>query len=356
MGAIYRHLIRPVLFRFDPEQAHRLALAALPLLRDRPATMTERLATTVAGVPFVHPIGLAAGYDKAGTGGSLFGRLGLSHVEVGTVTPRPQEGNPKPRLFRYPAREALVNRMGFNNPGAEVVAENLARRTETSRAVRIGINAGKQRETPIEEAAADYRAVIARLLPHADYLVVNISSPNTPGLRSLEEADLLRPLLDEVRAGAERRAAEAGIRRPPLFAKFSPDLPDEKLEASADAARAARFEGVVVTNTTVDHRALGAGAGEEGGLSGRPLAARALEAARIARRAVSGELAIIGVGGVFSGEDAYARIRAGASLVQVYTALVYEGPSLPRRIARRLDELLARDGFRSVADAVGTEA
>ncbi|MFH1279397.1 MAG: quinone-dependent dihydroorotate dehydrogenase [Candidatus Eisenbacteria bacterium] len=356
MGVFYRNLLRPLLFRADPERVHRAALAALPLLPGRRPPEGARLGIRVAGVPFVHPVGLAAGYDKEGTGAGLFGRLGFGHVEVGTVTPRPQTGNPAPRLFRVPEKGAVVNRMGFNNPGAEAVARNLAARfAADGRTIRIGVNAGKQKETPLEEAAADYRAVIGRLLPFADYLVINISSPNTPGLRSLEEAEFLRPLLESAREEAERAAGAAGTNRPPLFAKLSPDLPADRLEAAADAARAARFDGVVVTNTTVDHSAVAGILDEEGGLSGRPLAARALEAVRVVRKGVAGELAIIGVGGVFSGADAYERIRAGASLVQIYTALVYEGPGLVRRMVRDLDRLLARDGFRNVEEAVGTE-
>lgn len=354
MGAYYRVLLRPILFRADPERVHRAALAALPLLPARRPPEGERLRVRAAGVSFIHPVGLAAGYDKEGSGAGLFGRLGFGHVEVGTVTPRPQEGNPRPRLFRVPERKAVVNRMGFNNPGAEAVARNLAARLAADGGrVRIGVNAGKQKETPLEEAAADYREVVARLLPLADYLVVNISSPNTPGLRSLEEADLLGPLLTEVREEAERTAG--GGKRPPLFVKFSPDLTNGNLEAAADAARSARFDGVVVTNSTVDHGGVAGLLDEAGGLSGRPLAARALEAVRLVRKAVSGELAIIGVGGIFSGADAYARIRAGASLVQVYTALVYEGPGLVRAMVRELDRLLERDGFRNVEEAVGTD-
>jgi len=356
MSGFYRRLVRPLLFRLDPERVHGAALAFLPFMPDRPPPTGGRLAIEVAGIAFPNPVGLAAGYDKGGNRAATLSRLGFGFVEVGTVTPRPQAGNRRPRLFRFPSREALVNRMGFNNPGAEAVARALAgQRAGGTVRSPIGVNTGKQRETDLEEAAADYRNVIDRLLPLADYLVVNISSPNTPGLRSLEKASSLAPLLAELSRSVSDRARDAGLQRPPLFAKLSPDLADDEMGESAAAAMGAGADGLIVTNTTTDLSLLDPGIEMEGGLSGRPLADRALEAVRIVRRATPDGTPIIGSGGIFSGEDAYRRIRAGASLVQIFTSLVYEGPGVVRKIVRDLDRLLARDGFRNVSEAVGTE-
>lgn len=356
MSVFYRRLVRPLLFRIDPERVHRAALALIPLLPDRPPPTGSRLVVEVAGIAFPNPVGLAAGYDKGGSRAAALSRLGFGFIEVGTVTPRPQEGNERPRLFRFPSHRALVNRMGFNNPGAETVARALAgQRADGMVRSPIGVNTGKQRETDLEEAAADYRCVIDRLLPLADYLVVNISSPNTPGLRSLEKASSLAPLLAELSRAVSDRARHAGQRRPPLFAKLSPDLADEEMGESAAAAVEAGVDGLVVTNTTTDLSLVDRESGMEGGLSGMPLAERALEAVRIVRRAAPEGTPIIGAGGIFSGEDAYRRIRAGASLVQIFTSLVYEGPGVVRSIVRDLDRLLERDGFRNVSDAVGTD-
>jgi len=354
MSGIYRAILRPFFFRFDPERVHEAVMGLMPLM-PLPAPRTgPRLRTRVFGLDFPHPVGLAAGFDKEGRLPAAIARFGFGHIEAGTATPRPQGGNPKPRLLRVPAEEALVNRMGFNNPGAERVAANLRRLPPRERRrYVVGANVGKQRETPLEEAAADYAAAAVPFLGAADYLVVNVSSPNTPDLRSLEVAESLRPLLETVRRAAGGGAAAGG---PPLLAKLSPDLSDDALAASSTAVRDAGFDGLVLVNTSVDFSPLGDAAPEGGGgLSGRPLAARALEAIRIARSALSGSLPIVGVGGIFDGEDAYRRIRAGASLVQIYSGFIYEGPWMVRRILRDLDRFLERDGFRSAAEAVGTE-
>jgi dihydroorotate dehydrogenase len=356
MRAIYRGCFRPLLFRLDPERAHALALRALAFLPERTPLTSPGLRVRIADLSFPNPIGLAAGFDKEGAHAHLLARLGFGHIEVGTVTPRPQEGNPRPRLFRDVPRRALLNRMGFNNPGAAAAARELARALAAGpRPVPVGASIGKQRETDLDRAAGDYREAVSLLLPVSDFLVVNVSSPNTPGLRSLEHAERLRPLLVEIRADAERRAVEIARPRPPLLAKLSPDLDDPDLEASAAAVRDAGFDGLVLTNTTTRPDLVGPLGRGAGGLSGAPLAPRALEALRIARRATGGRLPLVGVGGIFTAEDAYARIRAGASLVQIYTALVYEGPGLVRRMLRGLEALLARDGYGSVEEAVGAE-
>ena len=353
---IYRKCVRPILFRIDPERVHRLALRLLPLMPDFSPDDSERLRVDLLGTTFRNPVGLAAGFDKEGRSAADVSRFGFGHVEIGTLTPRPQAGNPTPRLFRFPGKEAIVNRMGFNNPGAKEGGRVLSalRGTEISR-FRLGVNIGKQRETPIEEAAADYMNALESLLPFADYVVINVSSPNTPGLRALESAAALEPLLREVRRFAVEFAGRKGVSSPPLLAKLSPDLGPAGTEASAEAVKNARFDGLILTNTTTDLSLLGIDSPPEGGLSGRPLAERALETVRIARRATSGTLPIIGVGGVFSGEDAYRRIRAGASMVQLYTALVYNGPFTVRSILLDLDHLLAAEGFTNILEAVGTE-
>jgi len=359
MGYLYRWVVRPVLFRFDPERVHDWATGLLPLLpevRGGEARPAEVLRSTLFGILFTHPIGVAAGFDKTGALAHVLPRFGFSHVEVGTVTPRPQEGNAKPRLFRFPEKEALVNRMGFNNPGAERLAERLALLAPPGkRRAPVGVNMGKQRETGLGSAGDDYRRVVRSVLPVADYLVVNVSSPNTPGLRSLEDPGLLEPLLRAVREEADQEADRLSVRRPPLLVKLSPDLAAERLEGAADAAVRAGCDGLVLTNTTTDLALLGKSAPAEGGLSGKPLAERSLQAVRIARCATGGKLPIIGVGGIHNAETAYRRIRAGASLLQIYTAWIYGGPRFLFPLLRDLAAMLRRDGYRTLSEAVGTE-
>ncbi len=351
MSPFYRHLVRPLLFRLDPERAHALALRCVRFLPVAKIEAAPSLRTAIGPISLAHPVGLAAGFDKDGIAAGTLVRLGFSFIELGTVTALPQEGNPRPRLFRFPAEEALVNRMGFNNEGAEELVRRIG--APEDRPVPFGVNVGRQRSTEPGGEADDYRRVLATVLPAADYVVANISSPNTPGLRDLEKrerlADLVGALVEAVRAGG------AG-RRPPLFVKLSPDRSAGELEAAAATAAKAGVDGLIVTNTTTDLAPLGEGAPPGGGgLSGAPLAPRAFEALRAARRATGGELPLIASGGVFDADDVLRRIRAGASAVQIFTALVYEGPSVVRRIVRRLPSLLAREGFRSVTEAVGAD-
>jgi dihydroorotate dehydrogenase len=305
------------------------------------------------GLDFESPLGLAAGFDKGQVRAAGLFALGFSHVEIGTITPRPQAGNPPPRLFRLPEHRALINRMGFNNDGAEACAARLRALAAADRPGVVGVNVGRNRDTPNERAEEDYLRCIDLLHPWADYLVVNVSSPNTPGLRGLQESAALERLLG---ACAER---VRGLPRPrPLLVKLAPDLADEALDEAVEVAVAAGAAGVVATNTTLD-RAGVAGhprAGEAGGLSGAPLERRATEAVRRVYARARGRLAVVGVGGVFTAEDAYRKIRAGASLVQVYTGFVYGGPRSPARILAGLEALLRRDGFRSVAEALGADA
>ncbi|MBX5435659.1 MAG: quinone-dependent dihydroorotate dehydrogenase [Alicyclobacillaceae bacterium] len=360
---MYR-LVRPFLFQFSPETAHRIVIRTLSMLPGCarlacPAfTPPPELEQTLWGVRFPHPIGLAAGLDKNGEAVDGMLACGFAFVEIGTVTPRPQPGNPQPRLFRLPEDGALINRMGFNNQGAEAVLRHLLRRRRRG---IVGVNIGKNKSTPNESAADDYESALSVLFRVADYFVINVSSPNTPGLRDLQAADSLRPLVRQVLA---RRQAlfEASLdrirpHRPPVLVKLAPDLPDEQIQSLVEALLDEGIDGFIATNTTVARPALSSPhAAEPGGLSGRPLRARATEVVRLVRRTAKGKVPIIASGGVFTAADAYEKIRAGANLVQVYTAMIYEGPAIVGRLVRGLAEQMRKDGFASVADAVGTDA
>ena len=335
---MYRVLFRLVLAHLDAEAAHRLGylvIRLLPILGVvlRPATRpAAALRVRTLGLEFASPFGVAAGFDKEARAIRGLGVLGFGHVEIGTVTARPQPGNPRPRLFRLIPDRALVNRMGFNNDGADEVAPRVAR--ERARRVRpvIGVNIGKSRVVEVDDAIDDYRASTRLLAPHADYLVVNVSSPNTPGLRGLQELDKLAPLLEAVQGEA------GGV---PVLVKIAPDVTDEQAERIAALVVRLGLAGIVATNTTLSREGLvtepevvdRAGAG---GLSGPPVAARSLELLRLLRAAVPAELCIISVGGVETAADVRARLDAGATLVQGYTAFLYEGPFWARSINRGL--------------------
>ncbi|MHB8872977.1 MAG: quinone-dependent dihydroorotate dehydrogenase [Myxococcaceae bacterium] len=355
---MYR-LLRALLFFLPAETAHHAGLWVLSLLEGsvglarllrRRAGGGEGLAITVAGLKFPNPIGLAAGFDKDAQAVTGLFALGFGSVEVGTVTPRPQPGNEPPRLFRLPEHRALINRMGFNNQGA---AEAAARLRELPwRPGPVGVNIGKNRDTPLGSAVDDYLACVDALGQAGDYLVVNASSPNTPGLRSLQEPEALFALLTAVRARLDRVAPGK-----PLFLKIAPDLALEAVDAIVDVALACRVDGLIATNTTVTRPLPGRPEDyPSGGLSGAPVRELSTTVIRRAFLRSGGKLPIIGAGGVFTAEDAYEKILAGASLVQVYTGFVYEGPGLVRRLLRGLADLLARDGFSSVAEAVGAQA
>ncbi len=347
-----RHLLEQfglkALHRLDPETAHGLALTALRLrLPPLPGPVTSpRLKTTLAGLALPNPVGLAAGFDKNATALAPLARAGFGFIEIGAVTPRPQPGNPRPRLFRLSEDRAVINRFGFNNDGMDAVAARLEKRPE---AAVIGINLGANKDS--DDRAGDFARVLARCGGLVDFATVNVSSPNTERLRDLQGRDALAALLDGV---LETRAA---LKKPvPVFLKIAPDLTEAELDDVAEAASGVGIDGIIATNTTLSRDGLtDPQSGEAGGLSGRPLFARSTRIlAGLYRRLP--EMPLIGVGGVASAEDAYAKIRAGASAVQLYTALVFEGISLAPRIARELDGLLAGDGFGSVADAVGSEA
>ena len=337
----YRFLFDHVLTRTDPEQAHHAAFRAIRAGRpviSRWSTSTGSIRrrssrphpVEALGLTFPNRLGLAAGFDKNAVGIDALAALGFGHVEIGTVTGEPQPGNPKPRLFRLPEDRAVINRMGFNNDGAEVVARRLAERRPSSTV--LGVNIGKTKAVPEDEAIGDYEKSTGLLAPHADYLVVNVSSPNTPGLRDLQAVEKLEPLLTAVRT----RADEVTAARVPLLVKIAPDLSDEDVLAVADLATAIGLDGIIATNTTIRRDGLhGTHAAEVGGLSGAPLRERSLEVlGLLAKRAP--DLTLIGVGGISTVEDAQARLDAGASLVQAYTAFIYEGPFWPARIARGL--------------------
>jgi dihydroorotate dehydrogenase len=346
-------LARPLLFRLDAERAHRLALAAIGTMPRLPSPRLPRsLETKVAGLAFPNPVGLAAGFDKDGTIAHLMGGFGFGFAELGTLTPLPQTGNPQPRLFRLVEDRAVINRMGFNNGGQAAAAERLAGRRAR---IPIGINIGANKDAP--DRIADYATGVRTMAPLADYLTINISSPNTPGLRALQDAEALDGLLGAVMDARDAPGPPNGSRLPPIFLKVAPDLLPADVDAIARAAYAHRIDALIVSNTTIARPALRSRhAGEAGGLSGAPLKGPALEMLRAFRAAAGPDMPLIGVGGIETAEDAYARIRAGASLVQFYSAMVFEGPFLARRIAAGIAKLLERDGFAHVADAVGIDA
>ncbi len=337
-----------LLHRFDPERAHGLSLTALNAgLVPLPGPVTAaRLQTTLAGMALLNPVGLAAGYDKNAVALGPLCRAGFGFVEVGAATPRPQDGNPKPRLFRLPHDRAVINRFGFNNEGASAICARLAMRDAGP--VPVGLNLGANKDSA--DRAADFADVLATCGPHVDFATVNVSSPNTEALRDLQGPAALAAILAgvmQVRATLPRAI--------PIFVKIAPDLNDDDLAQIAGVALSSGIAGIIATNTTLSrdgltdtHRA------EKGGLSGRPLFERSTRVLARLSQLTDGRLPLIGVGGVASVEDAYAKIRAGATAVQLYTAMVYQGLSLVPRIAQGLDRLLERDGFATVAAAVGT--
>jgi len=343
--------VKPLLFALPAETAHGTVSGLLRLVQDTPveghverryAVEDDRLRVDAFDCAFPNPVGVAAGFDKNARVPRALAALGFGGVEVGGVTAERQPGNPRPRLFRLPEDRALVNRLGFNNDGADAVGARLA---NLEMSVPLGVNVGKSKSTPLADAEADYRYTYERVGDAADYVVVNVSSPNTPGLRSLQRRDRLESILGTLRdAGAD-----------PLLVKLSPDLPDPAVEGALAVVDGLDLEGVIATNTTTDRPDTLAShnRAETGGLSGKPIEGRATEMVRfVAERT---DVPVIGVGGVSDAAGAYAKIRAGATLVQLYTALVYEGPGVAREINEGLLELLERDGFDSVEEAVGAD-
>lgn len=344
-------LAKPFIHLMDPETAHGLALKALKagVVPGSDDTDDPVLAQIVWGQRFGNPVGLAAGFDKNAEVADAMISLGFGFAEIGSVTPRPQSGNPRPRLFRLTADQAVINRMGFNNDGMEAVAARLDRRTGKG---IVGVNLGKNKET--EDAAEDYRKGILRLACYADYLVINVSSPNTPGLRALQGKEPLRELLVAATAARVEAMPE---NPPPLLLKIAPDLTDEDKSDIAEVALEVGIDGLIATNTTIDRppSLMDPRKAETGGLSGRPVFEPSTRVLGEMYRLTAGKLPLIGVGGIASGADAYAKIRAGATLVQFYSAMVYSGPGLVGEIKRDLAAGLKADGFSSVAEAVGID-
>lgn len=344
--------LRPLLFALPPETAHRLAIRALQLGFVPTSRFSHpSLTTSVAGLILPNPIGLAAGFDKNAECMTNCLRAGFGFVEIGTVTPRAQPGNPRPRLFRLVESRALINRLGFNNQGADAAVQRLKKRSSGI----VGGNIGKNKESV--NATADYVAAMQALYPHVDYVTANISSPNTPGLRDLQQADELRELITALHGVRAERVA-AGESAKPLFIKIAPDNSDDLLAQIAHIALDLRLDGLIVSNTTLSRVGVlhHPQAGESGGLSGAPLRALATEQLRKIYRLTGGAIPLIATGGIASAEEAYSRIRAGASALQLYTGLIYEGFRLVERMNRELVDLLLRDGFTRIHDAVGVNA
>ena len=347
--SIVERVALTLLHRFDPERAHGLSLAALRLhLPNLPGVITSpRLSTTLAGLALPNPVGLAAGFDKNAVALAPLMRSGFGFLEVGAATPRPQEGNPKPRLYRLSEDRAAINRFGFNNEGAPSICARLAMRPKSR--VPVGLNLGANKDSA--DRAADFASVLACCGPHVDFATVNVSSPNTEKLRDLQGRAALTGLLAGV------MDIQASLARPiPIFLKIAPDLTDDDLAEITEVALGSGISGIIATNTTLSREGLiSADKTQSGGLSGAPLFERSTRVLAKLSQLTDGKLPLIGVGGISTADQAYQKIRAGASAVQVYTAMVYEGLSVAAKIARGLDRLLEKDGFTSVADAVGTD-
>jgi dihydroorotate dehydrogenase len=356
-------LVRALLFLLPAETAHRLTFAGLRIaLAPAPVRAIARRALAprdpalevhALGLTFPSPVGLAAGFDKDAAGFRQLGALGFGFVEIGTVTPQPQPGNPRPRLFRLKDDRALINRLGFNNGGADAARRRLQRaRGRGSGGVVVGANVGRNKTTPDERAIDDYVAAATKLGPVADYVVVNVSSPNTPGLRDLQAVERLRPLLEQVRAAVPTK---------PLLLKIAPDLADADVDAVADLALELKLDGIIATNTTIERTNLTSDSAQiaaigAGGVSGRPLAGKSLHILRRLRARVGDRLVLVAAGGIESADEAWLRIEAGATLVQLYTGFVYGGPTVPATIARRLAATARSRGYARVQDAVGASA
>jgi dihydroorotate dehydrogenase len=363
--SLYTSILRPILFSLPAESAHEFALHSLSLalgsksarkfverrLQSEPFGKLRRF-----GLEFSNPIGLAAGFDKNGTAAQALAALGFGFIEVGSVTAEPQPGNPRPRLFRLPRDRALVNRAGFNNCGAAKLAENIRQHRPDC---ILGVNIGKSRRVDLAAAIPDYLASFDAVYDVADYLVVNVSSPNTPNLRELQRPELLADLLKTLQLRNQERAGQSPLAEPkPLLVKIAPDLNEAEIESIVEIAASKSVAGIVATNTTVSRDSLQTSPDEiaacgEGGLSGAPLRPRSNEVISLLYRLTQGKLPIIGVGGVFTATDAWEKVCAGASLIQLYTGFIYEGPSVARRINEGLAEITQREGFGSLDEAVG---
>jgi dihydroorotate dehydrogenase len=350
MGSFYEGILRPLLFRLESERAHELAVESMAALgRLAPVCRALEALGRVSpssfrpvaafGLRFPNAVGLAAGFDKDARAWPAAAALGFGHVEIGTVTAQAQPGNPRPRMFRYPAEEAVINRLGFNNQGSEAVAARLSRhRPPGRRRIPLGINLGKSRVVEIDRATEDYLASFGRLADHADYIALNVSSPNTPGLRQLQDEARLRELLSAVTRANRDRAALPGKSRVPVLLKIAPDLGYAEIDSVLGAAAEFGLDGIIATNTTLARPGAFARVTEAGGLSGRPLRGRSTEVIRYVSRATGGRLPIIGVGGITDILSAAEKLDAGATLVQLYTGMIYRGPFFAARLAWALDD------------------
>jgi len=364
--SLYRSIVRPILFRLPAESAHEFALKSLRLglsSADARNVIARRFQSELFGtidrfgLSFRNPIGLAAGFDKNGTAAQALATLGFGFIEVGTVTNEAQPGNPKPRVFRLPRDRALINRLGFNNSGAAQVAENIRRHRPDC---VLGVNIGKSRSVAIDDAIPDYLAGFRKVYDVADYIAINVSSPNTPNLRDLQQPRSLEILIRELQNTNQELAGRNGSQTPkPLLLKLAPDLTEAEIEAIVDVALRTNISGIIATNTTIKRDGLTTSPAEvetygAGGLSGAPLRRRANEVISQIFRTTRGQLPIVGVGGIFTAEDAWDKIRAGASLVQLYTGFIYEGPAVVKRINDGLALILKREGIDSLDNAVGS--
>ncbi|MDQ0897266.1 quinone-dependent dihydroorotate dehydrogenase [Paenibacillus sp. V4I7] len=362
---LYKKLGKPILFRMDPEKAHHLTIDGLSALGSLPGgkqllksmygvPSSPLLAQQLWGLQFANPIGLAAGLDKNAKAVKGFSQLGFGFMEVGTITPKPQPGNELPRLFRLPEDKALINRMGFNNVGTDIMAKNLMKTGK--RDIPVAINIGKNKTTPNEQAEEDYRACIRELYTYGDFFVVNISSPNTPDLRNLQHGNDLKRLLDAVTTEMQLQEKKNGHSGKPVLVKIAPDLSDEELELTVHTIKDSGISGIIATNTTLSRQGLVHPNREQaGGLSGKPLTQRTTEVIRRVYQLTEGKLPIIGSGGIFTAQDAYDKIRAGASLVEVYTGFIYEGPGMLTSLNKGLQDLLRRDGYTHISQAIGAD-
>jgi dihydroorotate dehydrogenase len=362
---IYRSLLRPILFRLPPETVHELALHSLRFFLGSSTTRKFIAGRTTLspfgkldrfGLTFANPVGLAAGFDKNGTAAQALAALGFGFIEVGSVTSEPQPGNPRPRLFRLPRDRALINRAGFNNCGAGQLVENIRRRRPEC---VLGVNLGKSRHVAIGDAITDYLASFETVYEIADYIAINVSSPNTPKLRELQQPEMLAELLKSLQQRNDELARRNSLQQPkPLLLKIAPDLSKSEVASIVEIATSLKIAGLIATNTTISRSGLQTLSAEveacgEGGLSGAPLRGRSNEVIALIYRLTRGEMPIIGVGGVFTAEDAWEKICAGAGLIQLYTGFIYEGPGVARRINEGLAEILKREGFRSLDEAIG---
>ena len=352
-------MLRPYLFSLDAESAHRLTLAMLSaappfsIPKDPP-----ELRVKLWNMNFSNPVGLAAGMDKDGIAVGGWQTLGFGFAELGTITPLPQSGNEAPRIWRIRERSALINSLGFPSEGMEAVARRIERVRKSGIAIRLALNFGPNKGTPPTGVAADYASLTARMGALADFIVINVSSPNTPGLRTWQSPEKMREIFDAMRERTDdtvRQRTSDAIRRPPILLKIAPDLERDDLFRICDTALELKLDGIVASNTTIARDSVGVSSPHPGGLSGQPLKLRARELIRDVYTHTGGKIPIIGVGGIASAEDAWLHIRAGASMVELYTGLIYEGPALVARIKTGLADLLQREGFSSISEAVGID-